>query len=203
MFAAAAFLTTPAPASTKLTLSDNFTRADNPTDLGASWTNRNGALGISGNKCVPITNHVYVEATHNTPLTQDDMSVSFTFGPLSGSDVDYGWVILGADTGGTNYAWAGIFAGTPYLLSVTNWSFTAGFTIRSSGGATFTTGDVFTLSRIGNVYTGFKNGSPSGLAWTDSSNVITRGSSNRLVGIGGLNSDASYRSLASWSATEL
>ncbi len=79
------------------------------------------------------------------------------------------WVALGADASGT------------YILTATSGS---GGTVTTR--ATYSaaaSGDVLKLTAVGNVYTAYKNGVSMGTPWTDSSNVITTGVSNRLCGL--------------------
>ena len=177
---------------------DDFERADNTSSLGTNWTNGSNTVGINTGGAYNATTTGW--AYWNTPVPDDDMRVDITLGTLAGSSgQDVVMIALGANTTGQRAAlyWVGS-AETLSIRSVPTWAGTA--TTQASGSSTADTGDVLSLRRVGNVYTGYQNNvAVPGLTWTDSTNVVPRDSSHRLIGLGCQGtSGANYRRIAAW-----
>lgn len=162
-------------------VSDDFNRS-NASSLGSNWVDRNGGMAINTNTAIPET-AVLTTASHVTLMTSDDMEVSVTLGANVGTGDRIG-VILGSNIAGQG-VW-GLWdpaASLVRIYTVDLWS-SFGAVERDTASASFTTADVLTLRRVGNVYTMLKNGAAiSGSEWTDSGDVVPRNSSHRLVGL--------------------
>lgn len=186
-----AALTYPSP-------SDNFNRADSTTSLGSNWTARANVLGVLSNGAYGYGSGIN-SATHNSPATSDDVTVSITLGALTGGS-PYEWLgmIFGADSAGGSMATALYYydgaGGAAQASLYRNGTWTTNGTNVAGGYVTrMTTGDVFSVNRTGNAYTLKINGTTtSGGTWTDSSNYVTRDSSHRLVGLWVDNAGSGY-----------
>lgn len=188
---------------------DTFTRADSST-LGSAWTQQiptSGlGLGIANNVAiqqVPPTGSAIFRgvSTYNTPVSNDDVRLDLTLGPVD-SGGNFGLIIvrlfIGANTSGEgaglNYTSTGTNSATVHLYSSTD--FTGPSAGIDSGNGTAQaqtttgqipgTGDVLTLQRTGSVYTALINGAViTGLSsWNDTTPVVPRDSSHRLIGFG-------------------
>ena len=190
----------------KLHLADDFNRANSTTSAGPGWTNRRQVIGVKSNDAYPVVGaSTYAMASYATVLGTDDMEVSVVIGTPegSGSAAQVG-VLLGANTAG-QCAFATWTAGSNLinLRRISTW--TGSVTDMDNQTQTLNVGDVFTLRRVGNVYTTWVNGVRSfAPPWTDSGNLIPRDANHRIVGVvfaSGTSTSVPHG--ASWSADEL
>ncbi|MFD3748312.1 hypothetical protein [Nocardia sp. NPDC058633] len=184
--------------------SDDFNRADNAS-LGANWrVDRNGSPRISTNRAQMKTMSSggrqgcwasrQGEGTQDSRFATDNYSVEVQFiAPIGNlaSDNMTGVILAVADTFG-----AGVMC---YFVATT----ANGCAIYTQSGLPPTTGistgqtgqtqravtatnaavtDLFRFQRVGNVFTLYRNGS-SFLSWTDASNVVSSGATNRRWGM--------------------
>jgi hypothetical protein len=160
-------------------VTDDFNRAD-ANDLGAGWTYRAGSgLGIRSGQAVALGASNWCIHSNNTPMPSDDFEVSIILGSTPGGN----YAMVG---GGFNNAGEGAFlfsSGSAFTIySQTDWATWTGY---GSPAVTTTTGDKIALRRTGNTYYGLLNDVlVPGSIWTDSSNLVPRDASHRLVDIG-------------------
>ena len=159
-------------------VSDTFTRADSTTSAGPGWTNRNGVVGVTGNNAYGVTGSSWDIASHNTAMGADDMEVSMTLGTFSGTGGwDYALIMLGCDTSGRGvFSFLNASSGQVFICDNTDWSVATYTAVGSTGSGSWTTGTVYKLGRVGNVYTAYLDG-VSISSWTDSGNSVPRDSS--------------------------
>ena len=192
--------------SAKLDYTDNFNRSNSTTTLGSNWVAGFGTLGINSNAAYPVTVNTsnYEAARWVNPLNTDDQQVTLTVTAAVGTDNPI-VAILGSDSSGT-CAVGSWFTTNAYIYTFTGLlGSTQAGTQRAtaSGQTTPVAGDTLSIKRVGNVYTLYHNGTQT-LTWTDSSNVLTRGSSNRLVGFGIYQSaTGNYRKIDAWEAKDV
>jgi hypothetical protein len=181
---------------------DDFNRANSTTTLGANWTNRSGTMGINTNAAYnPVTSSLNISyATYNSVMVGDDMQCAITIGTVNTTFQNV-FVLLGCNTSGEGVRLLINDAGNAIIASMTVWG-TVTTQATSSSTVSATAGDVFMLKRVGNVYTGYKNGvAIGGLSWTDSGNLVPRDSSHRVVGIAATSNVAgTYTRIDAWSA---
>jgi hypothetical protein len=183
-------------------VSDDFNRANSTTSAGTDWTNRNGVLGINSNAAYGVTSGSYNIASHGTVMDGDDFEITVTIGSVSSGSGSHITVIGGANSTGQSAVGFWQPSGTCNIYTMTAWNM-SGLTARatSSSGVTLATGDTLTLRRVGNVYTGLRNGSAiAGMTWTDSGTALPRDSARRIVGCGSHNSSGAYRRIDSFEA---
>jgi hypothetical protein len=180
---------------------DAFDRADSTTTLGSDWTPRRNTLGINSNAAYGVddaTNY----GTYNTPMGAEDVQVNITLGTIEGTGADV-YIWLGANTTGEGVLCRFLNNDRGNIYSKTGWSIDGTSRATASSNQTLATGDVFSLRRIGNVYTALKNGTPiAGQTWTDYGNVVPRNSSHRLAGLG-VWGGTNYRRINTWQAFNL
>lgn len=176
---------------------DNFDRTDSSTSMGSNWTNRTSVMGIISNTAYPVSGTSI--ASWNTAMPADDVPLSVTLSALVGS-IDIIYMVLGADSAGTNIAYAAYSGSSVSISTATSWSL-SGNTTRASGSISMTAGDVMTFNRTGSTYSILKNGASTGISWIDGGAAQPRDSSHRLVGIGGFNTSGNYRSLDNFTTT--
>lgn len=180
-------------------LRDDFNRADSATSIGANWTNRYGTMGINGNAAYGLPNGgAWVQASYNSPVTADDMSVGYTVGGNVGTGGDYLMLALGANTAGECVL--GYFHdGNQIAVSFeTGWGL-IGFGTAASGTMAYAPGDFLEVRRSGAAASIYKNGVYSGL--TGNVPTIPRDSSHRLCGACAYSPSAgNFRRMDAWQA---
>lgn len=186
---------------------DDFNRTDSTAGLGASWTAKNGVLGIKTNRAYPVTASIYNTAAYGSAMATDDHQVSVVLGAKVGAGVEVIDLILGANSAG-ELAFAEWYTGGGVVIYTNpgSWNVGTGYVSRTSmASTTWTTGDTLAFKRVGNVYSCLLNGSAiSGATWTDIGNVVPRNSTHRLVGIGGVNGTGpTYRTCDSFAADDI
>lgn len=158
---------------------DDFNRANGT--LGGNWTYGNGSQPqISGNVAVMTsTTDGYYPAKYNSSVNTNNYFVQATC--TSTSSVASGLTIRVPTSG-----WA-IFV----LMMCTNSSSSigtatsaagGGYTNRTTGGPSYTAGDVLRIECSNNVYTAKKNGTTT-ITWTDTGLIVPIASSNRTGGL--------------------
>lgn len=161
---------------------DDFSRPDSTTSPGPLWTNRYNTLGVTGNAAYATGSGdgSWGIATPNVVMVNDDMEASVIVkAPIGGND----YTLVGL---GLNEAGQGVFyhcngVGHYIYSQVTwyaNWTMVAAVTSTA-----IATGDVMTIRRVGNVYTGLLNGVPM-VGWPDDGNTIPRDAAHRLLEMG-------------------
>jgi len=207
----------------KVNLSDDFNRADS-NSVGSNWTDKTTVAGItmgilSNGACAraPSGNSTggVALALHNTPMATNDMTVSYTLGARLGTN-DTGkdhYILLGYNSSGEGVALQ--FRNSNPVKIVTTTAFSqfaaSSYTTRATSISDYimTTTDVFTLRRVGNLYTALKNGGAidGGLTWSDSGNVVPRDNSHLQTGLGNTTSGNvttnQVRLCDSWSAADI
>lgn len=164
-------------------ISESFTGSNSTTSPGTNWTTQGShSMGISGNAAFPGSADPNIcQNSHNTPMDGDDPIITATVGgtigtgtpnaklyACSGSDVQ---CYVQASLGAINIATSGAWGGTAVA--------------RATNSVTVTAGDTFGISRNGNIFTAYHNGSALGTSWNDSGGIVPRDSSHRTHGIGG------------------
>lgn len=180
---------------------DDFNRADSASSLGSNWTNRSHTMGINSNAAYGAEGTADNYATYNKAMIQDDMKVTILIDTHQGSSNDSVGILLGSDTSGSGVTLNCLQGSVCQIQSKTSWTNTV--TRASRSGMTFDVGDMISLERHGNTYTALKNGDPigAGLSWVDSSDIVPRDSSHRLVGIRAnipFGVGGGYRRMGSW-----
>jgi hypothetical protein len=184
----------------KYSYSDNFTRADNAASLGANWTNQLNVMGIISNTAYPVTNTASGYATYNSVMGTDNHQASYVCATVTSG---HGLYLFIASSNSVQIASYVNNAASYIYTGAGTW---AAFDADQVQQATVATGmaaaDVFIFRRVGNVFTLYQNGT-STLSWTDASNIIPTGPTQRMVGIGGYQASSAYASASSWSAKDL
>lgn len=161
-----------------------------------------GAQSISG------TNNTY-SAIYNAVLDADDMEATAVVGTpavgATGTSISYSIIWLGVANQSTSGS-SGTVTNGAYLQFRPGQSSGANSlsigtviggaaTTRANAASTvnFSAGDTVTLRRIGDTYMAIVNGTVV-CAWSDTSNLLARGSSNRSVGIRFASGSATNRS---------
>jgi hypothetical protein len=180
---------------------DYFNRA-NASTLGAQWLVRSGTPGITNNAMYAATTGQWATASFGNMGTNSH-EVQIVMGPMVGTnDYTVGFI-------GMNEAGEGIIGhaanGSIYIYSVSGsggWQLN-NLVTRASGTATWTTGDKFAIRRLGNVVYTSINGVDTGINWDDSTVIIPKNQTHRIVGAGSYN-DAStgYRTIDAFGARD-
>jgi hypothetical protein len=177
---------------------DNFNRANSTTSLGAGWTNRSSNMGIYSNTAYCPGMYVLGAATYDTSLLTDNMSVSVT-----GTGSVYPMMgFLGCNTVGQG-ACIYVTGTTVYIMYQDVWANIAVTYPVTNTAPANNNGDVFTLSRTGNVYTTKRNGVAFGSTWTDSGNIVPRNSTHRLCGVGAYGYGSGLLVVDAWAADDI
>ena len=191
------FTATVTKATTGIT--DDFNRANSSTGLGSNWTNRNAVMGVSSNTAYGVNAGAWNLASHNTTMASDDMEASMTLGPYSGTQ-DYTMVLIGNNTAGEGvFVYTNEVGANFNICSQPDWTVNNYAVQASSPFATWTAGDMLKIKRVGNVYTVYLN-NISQVSWIDTTNVVPRDSSHRLVAIGAYNNGSGSRTIDSFAA---
>lgn len=188
--------------------SDDFVRANSNTSAGPNWTNRRNTVGVFGNAAYPATTDAPCLATYNSVMAGNDMRVDVTVGTSSGGGYAYYfYIILGANTAGQSVilSIAPLGLNYSYIYSKASaWTDASTARATSTSAQTWSAGDLFTIKRVGNLYTALHNDvAIDGLAWTDSGDLHPRDSSHRIVGMGGYETAGVYTPLDAWAAYNL
>jgi hypothetical protein len=168
--------------------------------LGAPWNSysdnatympevASGAWRLSNNS-TDGTNYGY--SIHSTQLAGDNALVQATI--TTTNNTWPSWLSLASDSNGqnrVNLRWTNTTIDLLRVISGVDQSVLA-----TVGSQTQTAGNTFALTRLGNVFTAYVNGTQV-LTYTDSSAVIPKGSGHRYVGLGGTRRRAAF--VSSWS----
>lgn len=181
---------------------DHFQRPNSST-LGAYWRTDSGSanMQVVNDQAQTYTPSSYVGengcwSTYITPFNTDNYMVTAQLGSPSTSLAtnNYTGIYLAAPTSWGSGSVAVAFVGntstgcgiitqtgapaSPYVATGTG----TGQTIRVQTATTFTATSLIALSRVGNTFTAYIDGTQV-LQWTDSGNIVPTGSANRLWGI--------------------
>lgn len=173
-------------------VSDDFTRADSTTSSGASWTNRTGSTGISTNQWYnpSAAGSSQVTSTHNTVASGDDAKARATL-TVVGTDEHQLWFM----SGGSNTSLVNATTTACFFRTQTDFG-GGGQTQRITGPAiTSAAGDVWSIDRVGNLYTMRRNGVSLGTPWVDSGNLHPRDSTHRACGLGNFHTAAAVNAM--------
>jgi hypothetical protein len=183
-----------------VTASDDFNRTNNATAMGTGWTTQVATMGTNNNAAYCSAAGTTGVASNNTPMTSLDHSVTITMGAVATADQGI-FIEMGCNPSGEGvimYVKAGV---KPYIATQTAWGATPTTQVTASAASPAVAADTFTIKRVGNVYTGQKNGADlAGLSWTDATNVVPRDSSHLLTGLSVVNVTGQYRRIDAFSA---
>ncbi|MFJ4653845.1 hypothetical protein ACIP5Y_21470 [Nocardia sp. NPDC088792] len=183
-------------------LADTFQRADSP-NLGLAWRNDSAAScqivsdqaesctsveGDGENGCwntytAPLATDNYMVKAQlgppSTALATDNFTGIYVAAPNSYSGASLLVMFVGSPTGGCGLVTQSNAPSAPYYASGVG----AGQTVvAASSTVNFHTSSLIALTRVGNVFTGYVNGTAA-VTWTDTGNTVPTGAGNRLWGI--------------------
>jgi hypothetical protein len=189
-----------------LSFADNFDRT-NASTLGANWTQggTGSGIGIVSN-CAQWSGTsdglawALYNATPNALMTDNEYTKGVVSGSVSATLTTR--LVLRCNTAVTSFAYFSFDAGTVVFgRSNGSWSSTTDL-VNVSTGITIANGAVIECWAIGNVFTMNVNGTQK-ISYTDTGNVIGKGSSNRRVAIGMRRSTfQNSAALTSWEARD-
>lgn len=187
-----------------LTIGDDFTTLN-------QVTNRFGSSAVTGGEFFSNAGAVGSASWSvgsYAPMESDDMEVSLVVGSIVGmannASNDGLLLYLGFDVAGNG---AGLIIGGNTAIALykqTAWNPATHGAAAVSATNTWAAGDRFTLSRVNTLYTATKNGVSLFTPFDDTTNIVTRGTANRLVGVGCYNANnGQARNVASFTARSL
>lgn len=181
-------------------IGDDFNIADVSALPNPPWISRVGASVKGGSPGVGVTS--------NAALSQQAFSVSQHAVALSGDNFQID-ILCGAVTGlpRSLYMMGGVNAtgecalvsldaqagNTCVIYSTSDWDTTTAISqasVLASSFGTYAAGDWMSFVRYGKTYTVLKNFLPTGLTWTDSTNVVPIDVNHRFVCIGNYTNNA-------------
>lgn len=181
---------------------DNFNRANSTTSAGPNWVTRAQNVGVHSNRAYPTTGF-WCAATWNTPMPTDNFFVSaniYTNRTMTNGATS---LFFGCDSPGTKVLACMVYTDRIGLMTFSSWP-TLGYSTWVGsvvGSPAYTSGDLISVERSGNVYTVRLNGTPC-WTWTDSAGSQPIDSAHRLVGIGGVH-DGGIHDIDNFLAREL
>lgn len=164
---------------------DDFNRANE--NLTTPWTQVNNPR-VNSNRCeatgtVPFSGTTTCWAVHQDPLALDIQEVtSAVISPVgTQAGTQFSSIVLrstSAATTGTKVAFEFSSSSGNAIASYSGTTRTS----QATNGTNIATGDIVRFTAVGNVYTGYVNGTQR-VQWTDTGNVVTIGASNRHFGL--------------------